>query len=116
MQIRKTYQGINPGLLFDEVKDFVQKQGTTIGEAKLENYSMPGDSSSFIARGTLTFKTIGEPDKTGKECLRAHVIGSTKNEVKLMLDIDEKLFPQEKVTALRDDLDFILGSYEKKRQ
>ena len=114
MQIRKTYEGINPGLLYDEVKDFVQKQGTIIGEAKLETYSLPTDSSSFISRGTLTFNSQVESGKAGRECLRAHIVGSAKGETKVMLDIDETLFPQEKISALQNDLDFILGSYEVK--
>jgi hypothetical protein len=109
MQIRKTYSEVQPELLYDEVRDFVLKQGTVIGEAKLETYSMPSDSSSFISRGILTFNVQG-----GKECLRAHIVGSAKGETKLMLDIKEKLFPKEKVSALQEDLDFIFGSYEVK--
>jgi len=114
MQIRKTYQGVNPELLYDEVKDFVQKQGAVLSEAKFETYSLPTDSSTFIARGTLTFKAEGKTGKADKECLRAHIMGMA-GEVKLMLDIDEELFPQERVSALQDDLDFIFSSYEKKR-
>jgi len=114
MQIRKTYKDVNPKLLFDEIRGFVQKQGAIIGEAKLETYSLPSDSSSFISRGTLTFKIHSEPGKAEKECLRVHIVGSAKGETKVMLDIDEKLFPQEKVSALQDDLDFIFGSYEVK--
>lgn len=111
MKIRKTYKEVNPGLLYDEVRDFVQKQGVTIDEAKLETYSLPSDSSSFISRGTLSFK-VQDPGKGEKECLRAHIVGSAGGEIKLMLDIDEALFPQEKVSALQEDLDFIFGSYE----
>ena len=114
MQIRKTYKDVNPELLYDEIRDFVQKQGTIIGEAKLETYSLPSDSSSFISRSTLTFKISSQLGKAEKECLRAHIVGSAKGETKLMLDIDEKLFPQQKVSALQDDLDFIFGSYEVK--
>ena len=112
MQIRKTYTDVKPELLYDEVRDFVLKQGATIGEAKLETYSLPSDSSSFISRGTLTFKVPGGTGKAGKECLRVHIIGSARGETKLMLDIDEELFSQEKVSALQEDLDFIFGSYE----
>lgn len=112
MQIRKTYKEVNPELLYDEVKDFIIKQGTTIGEEKLETYSLAGDSSSFITRGTLTFKVPDKSNKSEKECLRVHIVGSAKGETKVMLDIDEKLFPQERVSALQDDLDFIFGSYE----
>ena len=112
MQIRKTYKEVNPELLYHEIRDFAQKQGAIINEAKLETYSLPSDSSSFISRGTLTFKIQDKSGKTEKECLSAHIVGSAKTETKLMLDIDEKLFPQQKVSALQDDLDFIFGSYE----
>ncbi len=114
MQIRKTYQDIKPELLYDEIRDLILKQGTVIGEAKLETYSLPTDSSSFISRGTLTFEIEGEPDKAGKECLRIHIVGSAKGETKVMFDIAEKLFSEEKISALQDDLNFIFGSYEVK--
>jgi len=114
MQIRKTYKDVKPELLYHEIRDFIQKQGAIIDEAKFETYSLPSDSSSFISRGTLTFKIQSESGKAEKECLRAHIVGSAKGETKLMLDIDEKLFPQEKVAALQDDVDFIFGSYEVK--
>ncbi len=114
MQIKKTYKEVNPELLYHEIRDFILKQGAIIDEAKLETYSLPSDSSSFISRGTLTFKIHSEPGKAEKECLRAHIVGSAKGETKLMLDIDEKLFPQQKISALQDDLDFIFGSYEVK--
>ncbi len=110
MQIKKTYQRVNPELLYDEINDFVTKQGVIKGEAKMETYSMPSDSSSFISRGTLIFNCkVGEEEK---ECIRAHIVGSAKGETKLMLDINEELFSQEKVRALEEDLDFIFSSYE----
>ena len=100
MQIRKTYKEVNPELLYHEIRDFTQKQGAIIGEAKLETYSLPSDSSSFISRATLSFKIRDEADKTEKECLRAHIVGSARGETKVMLDIDEKLFTQKKASAL----------------
>jgi len=115
MQIRKTYKEVNPELLYAEIRDFTLKQGTSPGEAKLETYALPSDTSSFITRGTLTFKVQEAPGKAEKECLRAHVVGSVKTETKVMLDIDEKLFPPDKVSALQEDLDFIFGSYEVKQ-
>ncbi len=111
MQIKKTYSQVQPELLYDEVKDFVLKQGVVVGEAKLSTYSMPEDSSSFISRGVLTFKVKG-----GKECLRAHIVGSARGETKLIIDIDDKLFPKAKAAALEQDLDFIFSSYEAKRR
>jgi len=112
MQIRKRYQDIKPELLFDELKDLIVKQGATVGEVKMGTYSLPSDSSSFISRGTLTFKMPAEPDKAAKECIRGHIVGSARGETKLMLDIDDRLFSQEKVSAFQNDLEFMLGSYE----
>ncbi len=108
MQIRKTYKEVNPELLYSEIRDFVLKQGASLGEEKMETYALPSDTSSFITRGTLTFRV------QEKECLRAHVVGSAKTETKVMLDGDDKLFPAEKLSALQEDLDFIFGSYEVK--
>ena len=114
MQIKKTYKDLKPELLYDELRDFILKQGAVIDEAKLETYSLPSDSSSFISRGTLTFKIEGKTGEAEKECVRAHIVGSARGETKLMLDIDEKLFPQQKASALQEDLDFIFASYEVK--
>ena len=114
MQIRKTYKEVNPELLYAEIRDFTLKQGVSLDEAKLETYTLPTDSSSFISSGTLIFKVKDETGKTEKECLRAHMVGSVKTETKVMLDTEEKLFPQEKISALQEDLDFIFGSYEVK--
>ena len=114
MQIRKTYQEVNPELLYDEIKDFVVKQGAVLGEARMETYSLPSDSSSFISRGTLTFNAKGEADAAGAGCLRAHIVGSARGESKVMIDTDEALFPAGKVSALQADLDFIFSSYEVK--
>jgi len=116
MQIRKTYNGVNPELLYDEIKDFTLKQGAVIDKATLETYSLPTDSSSFISRGTLTFNVQSESGKGGKECLRAHIVGLAKDETKLMLDVDEQLFSREKIDALQNDLDFVFGSYEVKHR
>lgn len=116
MQIRKAYKDLKPELLYDEVRDFILKQETVVDEAKMETYSLPSDSSSFISRGVLTFKIPSKPGETEKECIRAHIVGSARGETKLMLDIDEKLFPQQKVSALQNDLDFIFESYEIKRR
>ncbi len=106
MQVRKTYRGINPTLLYDEIKEFVLRQGATLDQNKLETYSMPTDSSTFVYRGTLTFKVQGQ------EGIRAHIIGTDKGETKLMLDSKDELFPAEKLKDLESDLDFMLSSYE----
>ena len=75
MQIKKTYTDVNPQLLYHEIRDFTQKQGAVIDEAKLETYSLPSDSSSFISRGTLAFKIQDKSGKAEKECFSAHIVG-----------------------------------------
>ena len=106
MQIRKTYTGVNPELLYAEIRDFALKQGLTLGENKQETYTIPDESATFISRGNLSF------DTKGGECLRVHIVGSKRGETKLMIDADEKLFSKEKLKALQEDLDFIVSSYE----
>lgn len=114
MQIRKTYKALNPGLLQDEIKDFMVKQGLEVAGSKMETYVLPDESANFMSRGTMTFRTRGDSGQSGKECVRAHVVGSTVGETKLMLDIDESLFPRDRITAFQDDMDFVFGSFEVK--
>lgn len=110
MQIKKAYKNLNPGLIFDELRDFILKQGVVVGVSKLETYQLLNDSSEFTTRATITFKT----KENGPECIRAHVVGSAATETKVLLDIDESLFPAPKLAALTGDLDFVFGSYEVK--
>ena len=116
MQIRKVYEKINPQLLYDEVKDLVQKHGAIANEAKLVNYSVPNDSSAYVSRGILIFNTTNDNNKPGKECLRVYIVGSQKREVKLILDFDESLFTQKMADALKSDLDFLFSQSDKKRR
>jgi len=112
MQIRKTYQNVKPELLYEEIKDFAIKQRTVIREAKLYTSAAPGDTSSFISRGVITFTMEGGPEKSAEDCMTVHLLGSDKGETKVIFDIDENLFPQERLNALQGDLDFMFSSYE----
>ena len=109
-QITKTYRGINPGMLYDEMRGLAQKQGLIVDEAKQQTYPLP--SGSTQSRVTLTFQTQGEKTKDQQICGDAHIIGSPAGETKMLLDLDENILSQEKISALQKDLDFILGSYE----
>ena len=111
MQIRKTYKDVNPELLYAEVRDFILKQGVSLGENKMETYTLPDESALFGTRATLAFNTKGG---TEKECLRVHIVGRAKGETKLMIDADDKLFTADKLAILQTDLGFIFGSYEVK--
>jgi len=110
IQIKKTYRGLNPGMLCDEVQGLLRKQGIVTVETESQTYGLPsGDTQS---RTTLALKTRAEQEKDQKEFGRAHILGSPPGETKMLLDIDETFFPQEKLSAFQNDLDFILGSYE----
>ena len=107
IQIKKTYRGLNPGMLCDEVQILLQKQGIMAIETESQTYGLPsGDTQS---RTTLALKTEAAQEK---ECGRAHILGSPLGETKMLLDVDETHCPQEKLSAFQNDLDFILGSYE----
>ena len=110
IQIKKTYRGLNPGMLYDEVQGLLQKHGIIAVETESQTYGLPsGDTQS---RTTLTLETEDEQEKDQKECGTVRIIGSPQGETKILLDIDEILFPQEKISAFEGDLDFVLGSYE----
>jgi hypothetical protein len=108
MQVRKTYKGLNPTLLYDELREIVTRYGLELTQNKLETYSIPGNSSSFVYRGSLGF-SLEE-----KECLRINLIGEDKLETRLLIDSDEGLLSDEKTSAITNELDFMLGKYEVK--
>jgi hypothetical protein len=114
VQIRKIYKNVKPELIYEQIKDFATKQGTVIQDAKLNTSATPDDTSLFVSRGTITFSMASGPEKSAKECLSVHLLGSDKGETRVIFDIDEKLFTQERLNALLSDLDFIFGSYEVK--
>ena len=71
------------------------------------------DLSNIVARITEDpSKGKGKTGETETEYLRAHIVGSETGETKLILDINTDLLPQDKVTALQGDFDFIFSSYE----
>jgi len=110
IQIKKTYRGLNPGMLYDEVQGLLEKRGIIAVETESQTYGLPsGDTQS---RTTLALKTQAEQEENQKECGKAHILGSPQGETKMLLDVDGTLFPQEKLSAFQNDLDFILGSYE----
>jgi hypothetical protein len=107
VHIRKTYRGINPEMLYEEIRGLLQKQGVIADDAKFQTYSIP--SGATQSRVTVILRT-----ESKKECGSAHIVSSPEGEAKIILDIDEDILPQERVSAIQEDLDFILGSYEVK--
>lgn len=110
VQIKKTYRALSPGMLCDEVQGLLEKQGIMVVETESQTYGLPsGDTQS---RTTLGLKMPAEKEKDQKEFGSVHILGSPQGETKMILDVDETLFPQERLSAFQADLDFILGSYE----
>ncbi len=110
VQIKKTYRGLSPGMLCDEVRGLLQKHRIVVVETETQTYALAsGDTQS---RTTLALKTPAEQEKDQKEFGSVHILGSPQGETKMLLDMDETLFPQERLSAFQGDLDFILGSYE----
>lgn len=110
IQIRKTYRGVHFEMLYDEVRDLIQRQGILVGEVEVQTYPLP--SGSTQSRVVLAFKTEAEREENRENCGSAHIIESPGGETKMIIEIDETLFPQEKISAFQENLDFILGSYE----
>ena len=110
IQIKKTYRGLNPRMLCDAVQGLLRKQGIITVETESQTYGLPsGDTQS---RTTLALNPRAEQETDQKEFVSSHILGSPPGETKMLLDIDETFFPQEKLSAFQNDLDFILGSYE----
>jgi len=110
IQIRKTYKGLNPEMLCDEVRGLLQKQGIIVVKTESQTYALP--SGATQSRITLALKTRAEQEKDQKECGSVHILGAPRDEAKMLLDVDETLCPQDKLSAFQNDLDFILDSYE----
>ena len=108
-QIRKTYTGVNPELLLAEIRDFAVARGLRLIDTKLETYTLPDDSSSFVTRGTLVFSPGKDSEQ---ESLRVHIVGSTREDVKLMMDVDEAKLKDADIKALMEDIDFIFSERE----
>ncbi|MFO7773623.1 MAG: hypothetical protein R6V59_06785 [Dehalococcoidia bacterium] len=109
-QIKKTYRGLNPGMLCDEVRDLLKKQGIIAVETESQTYGL--SSGATQSRITLALKTRGTHEQDQKECGTVHVLGSPRDEAKMLFHVDETCFPSEKLSAFQEDLDFILGPYE----
>lgn len=110
-QIKKTYRGLNPSMLRDEVRGLLHKRGIGAIETESQTYGL--SSGATQSRITLVLRTAGGHENPS-QCGSVHILGSPRDETKLLLDVDEDLCPQEKLSAFQEDLDFVLGPYEMK--
>ncbi|MFU8795788.1 MAG: hypothetical protein ACNA7X_00625 [Dehalococcoidia bacterium] len=110
-QMRKTYRGLNPSMLRDEVRGLLHKQGIVAVETESSTYGL--SSGATQSRITLELRTRGGHEGES-QCGSVHISGSPRDETRMLLDVDAAVCPQEKLSAFQDDLDFVLGSYELK--
>ena len=61
IQIKKTYRGLNPEMLCDEVRDLLEKQGIVVVETESQTYGLP--SGATQSRTTLALKTPAKQEK-----------------------------------------------------
>jgi len=83
IQIKKTYRGLNPEMLCDEVRGLLQKQGVIVVQTESQTYALP--SGATQSRTTLALKTQAKQEKDQKECGTVHIIGSPRDEAKMLL-------------------------------
>jgi hypothetical protein len=97
-------------LLRDEIRDLLREQGVIIGEIKSQTYALP--SGMIQTRISFVCKTKGEDEKQHG---MGRIVAFPNGETKIVLDMDEILLPEEKLSIFQRDLDFVFGSYEIKR-
>ena len=107
VQLKKTYRGLNPEMLYDEVRDLVSHRGIKAAQAGLQTYSV--QSGATQSRVTLPLH-----DADGQECGSIHVLGSAGGDARMTIDINDQLIPADTIQSLFADIDFLLGSYEVK--
>lgn len=110
IQIRKTYRGLNPEMLGDEVRALLQIQGISAVKTESQTYALP--SGATQSRTTFVLKAETKQGEVSPKCGAVHIVSSPRDEAKMLLDIDENVVPAEKLSAFQKDLDFVLGSYE----
>lgn len=104
-QVRKTYRKLNPDMLYDEIRDLLSRHGLSAREERMQTYSIAsGDTQSRVTAPVL--------DGSGKQAGTLHILGSAGGEVRMTLTLDNSLVDEETTTAVNEDIDFILGSYE----
>lgn len=105
MQLKKTYRKLNPDMLFDEIRDLLARHGLSAPDARMQTYSIGSGATQSRVTGPV-FTT------EKKECGTVHILGSTGNEVRMTITVDDHVVPDDTISSLREDIDFMLGSYE----
>ncbi len=105
VQMKKTYRGINPEMLHDEMRDIVAQHGLKAAKANQQTYSV--SSGATQSRVTVPLQT-----SEGEECGSIHILGSANGDARMTLHLNDGLIPSDVVKALESDISFMFGSYE----
>ncbi|MFC1967787.1 hypothetical protein ACFLVX_00135 [Chloroflexota bacterium] len=120
MQIQKTYDKVNPMLIYGEVEDMVKRYGGTVDKDKSYKEYNPGGGglkasivATFAVEVAKSMSILGTRKKiVQKEAFNARIFGKSEGEIKLMIFIDEESIPLTKAKAMEADLEFLTKSYE----
>ena len=107
IRMNKTYRGLNPELLYDEVRDLIARRGLRAAEARMQTYSV----SSGATQSRVTVPIMTDKDLP---CGSLHVLGTADGDSRMTLELDEAAVPAETGRMLQDDIDFMLGAHEVK--
>ncbi len=105
VHVKKTYRGLNPEMLYDEIRHLLSRHGFRAADAHLQTYSISsGATQSRVTVPVLTAE--------GTECGSLHILGSANGDARMTFDLADQAVSDDVVRALQEDIDFLLGSYE----
>lgn len=118
MQIQKRYKGINPELVYEELRDILQRHRAVIDQQK----SFKEQPAGGGLRGTLVAKFPVEVERSGllgtrkeleeREAISARILGMTEGVTSLLIRIDESVVARGNISEMMSDLDFVGKPYE----
>lgn len=106
-QIRKTYRGLNPEMLYDLMRDLMSKRGIEAVHASIQTYSV--SSGATQSRVAVPLKA-----SDGRTCGSLSILAAANSDTRMALELDDAVIAPDAVAELQSDIDFMLGSYEVK--
>ena len=106
-QVKKTYRKLNPDMLYDEMRDILARHGLSTHEERMQTYSI----GSGATQSRVTAPVM---DNQNRQAGTMHILGSADANVRMALTLEEDFISEDVISAVHEDLEFILGSYEVK--
>lgn len=105
IQVKKTYRGLNPEMLYDVVRDLAVKRGLGAAQASMQTYSL--SSGATQSRVSVPLHT-----SQGQQCGSLHILGTVNGDARMTLELEDSVVSLDTINALQSDMEFMLGSYE----